>query len=370
MAKQREIIEDQASVGFDLLGYTVVFSLRGIEIESQTLSDLLTPFGWEKLLPDVRTHTRLKRAILRWMREQATTNKETFGVDEKDERGMLRAITSGSTADILAYAIVREKRDLEEWGLSYLTNVRIFYNQPGNNIIVSKQAGSHAMAAYDQALQDSFLPFWERYKEMYVTDDVTRLVPRVIATLQSASMKDGGGTYFVPYEQLANLQQLKDIIDLHLTTAPGQEKSVNFTCIPVIDKPSTKRNMAALAFKAMENEITAMQKDLERFMAEIAAPIRDRTTGEVKTDKDGNIKYARVKEETLKARMKAYGETKAKVMIFKERLGLQESDLVAKLTALETTARTVITTSAQVMSKSEEYEENIEEQEVETAQPF
>jgi len=124
MQQQREMIETEESIGFKLLGYTVVFALKGLEVDTATMESLLTPLdrtlpdGTVKrakdLLPDVRVHTRLKRAILRWMRDQATDHKESLGIEDKDEKGMLRAITSGSTADILCYAIVSEKRDLEQ----------------------------------------------------------------------------------------------------------------------------------------------------------------------------------------------------------------------------------------------------------------
>lgn len=374
--QQREQLEDEESIGFNLLGYTVVFSLKGLEVDTATMEDLLTPLdrtledGTVKyakdLLPEVRVHTRLKRAILRWMRDQATDHKESLGIEDKDEKGMLRAITSGSSADILCYAIVSEKRDLDQWGLSYLTNVRIFYNQPGDTIIVNKGVGQDM--TYNQELQQSFLPFWEKYRDVYTAEDIGRLVPRVIATLQSATLKDGGGTYFVPYEQRAALQTLKDIVELKIPTAPNQERAVNLTAIPIIDRPSTKRNMATLAFKAMEAEIIAMQKDLERFIEEVRTPVRDRKTGEVKKDKNGTIKYTKVREETINERIKAYGQTKAKVQVFKERLGLQEADLLAKLAALENAARTVITTAADVMSSGSDDESEPAAQEA--AQPF
>jgi len=373
--QQRELLEGEESIGFKLLGYTVVFSLKGLEADTATMEDLLTPLNRtlddgtvkhaKDLLPEVRVHTRLKRAILRWMRDQATDHKESLGIEDKDEKGMLRAITSGSSADILCYAIVSEKRDLDQWGLSYLTNVRIFYNQPGDTIIVNKGVGQDM--TYNQELQQSFLPFWEKYRDVYTAEDIGRLVPRVIATLQSATLKDGGGTYFVPYEQRTALQILKDIVELKIPTAPNQERAVNLTAIPVIDRPSTKKNMATLAFKAMEAEIIAMQKDLERFIEEVRTPVRDRKTGAVKKDKDGNIKYTKVREETINERIKAYGQTKAKVQIFKERLGLQEADLLAKLATLESTARTVITTAADVMSGSDDESEPAA---AETAQPF
>ncbi len=100
----------------------------------------------------------------------------------------------------------------------------------------------------------------------------------------------------------------------------------------------------------MEAEIEAMQKDLERFLEEVRTPVRDRKTGEIRRDKDGNIKYTKVREDTINERMKAYGQMKAKVAIFKERLGLEEAGLLAKLAALESTAKTVVVTAAQVMS--------------------
>src|SRR5450432_2324452 len=102
----RQEIEDEAALGFNLLGYTVVFSCKGIEVDTTTIEELLTPLDWKQYLPLVRPHTRLKRAIMRWMKEQVSGNSDAFGLDERDEKRMLREITKGSTAEMIVYAIV------------------------------------------------------------------------------------------------------------------------------------------------------------------------------------------------------------------------------------------------------------------------
>ena len=359
--KSREVIEDENAIGFKLLGYTVVFSCKGIEVDSTTIYNLLEPLDWHDFLPVVRPHTRLRRAIMRWMKDQIASDSSSFGLEERDERRMLREISKGSSGDIIAYAIVHEKSDLDHWGLNYLTGVRIFLTQSSDNILVDRQG------SYDQALHDSFLPYWTRYKDVYITGDIGRLVPRVIATLQSAAMKDGGGTYFVPYEQRGALQQLKDIIEVHLPAAPDEEHAASLTAIPVIDRPGTKKNMATLAFKAMEAEVEAMQKDLERFVEELKTRVKDRKTGEARTNADGTVKYMKVREQTIKDRIDAYGKTRAKVLVFKEKLGLQEEALLAKLEQLTLAAKAVKVTGAEVMSSNGVEEEQSQEKTQETA---
>ena len=350
MSTKREMIEDETAVGFNLLGYAVVFSCKGIEVESATIDALLAPLGWKQYLPAVRPHTRLKRAIMRWMKDQIATDSESFGLDEKDEKRLLREISKGSSGDIIAYAIVHEKSDLDHWGLNYLTGVRIFLTQSLDNILIDRKG------SYDQELCDSFLPYWEKYRDVYITHDIGRLVPRVIATLQPASLKDGGGTYFVPYGQRHMLQQLKDIIELRLPAASDQEHTASLTAIPVIDRPTTRKNMAHLAYKSLESEIIEMQKNLERFTEELKTPVKDRQTGEVKKNKDGTIKYMKVRPQTVTDRLQLYKETKTKIALYNEKLGLQQETLLERLASLEAAALQLKETASDVLSEQEEEE--------------
>jgi hypothetical protein len=362
-----QLIEDEATIGFHLLGYTVVFSCKGIEVDSATIYSLLEPLGWESFLPVIRPHTRLKRAIMRWMRDQVTSNVASFGVEEKDEKRLLREISRGSSGEMIVYAIVHEKSDLDQWGLNYLTNTRIFYNQTAETIFVN-QRGSGPDMAYDQALQDSFLPYWSRYKDVYITDDIGRLVPRVIATLQPASMKDGGGTYFVPYDQRHALQQLKDIIELHLPVIPGQERTASLTALPVIDRPTTRKNMATLAYKSLESDILEMQKNLERFTEELKTPVRNRKTGEVRKNKDGTIKYMKVRPQTVVDRIQLYRDMRTKIALYNEKLGLQQEKLLEKLSVLEVVANAMRETATDVLSEQDEEEEILVEEECDAVQ--
>jgi hypothetical protein len=139
--RQRELIETEEELGLPLLGYTVVPSLKGIEIKHQDALAILTPLGFHDALPGLpKAETSLKRAIKRWMKELG--NAELGAQDDDDI--LLRPITRRGS-EIIALALVVESSDLAQWGLSYLTNLRVFYNKKTDTLSLTRTGSGQSL---------------------------------------------------------------------------------------------------------------------------------------------------------------------------------------------------------------------------------
>src|SRR5579883_836923 len=300
---ERDTIETEEEVGFPLLGYTAVASLKGIEVEQATALNILTPLGLSHYLPGLpEASTVLSRAVRRWMRELA---KGDLGVAE-EEKILLRNVTKGKS-ETLVLALVVESSDLAQWGLSYLVNLRILLDKQTGILKLTRTGSGQnvAMTQQDEDLLKTLEPHWHYFQTVYTSADLGRMVTRIIADMDASSMRAEGGAYFVPYQNLAKLQQLKDLIETKLPAAPGGVNSSHLSAFPVIDRPKTKKEMSQLSHRSFLAEVEALQKDLQRFV--------EQAQSKTKKGKPG-----RVKQQSIVARLADYQAVKAKVQLYNE----------------------------------------------------
>jgi hypothetical protein len=356
--RQRELIETQDELGYSLLGYTVIPSLKGIEINRADALAILTPLGYHDYLPGLpKSETSLKRAIKAWMKELA---HQDMGATDDDDI-LLRAITRRGKSEMIALALVVESSDLQAWGLGYLVGLRVFYDKKTGILSLNRPSNgqSTVTAASDKALLDKLEPYWEYYKEVYTVSELGRMVSELINKVDAASMRKEGGTYFIPYmrrtntgEQLCSvpeLQRLKDLIELQFPGAPNGENTSSLNTFPVIDSKKTRRQMAEIAHKSFVGELTAMKKDLERFVAQLQKK---------STTKKGRVKYGKVKEETVLARLADYKNVKTKIELYQATLDMRQEELLAELEALAKTANSLRETATDIMSEQAELDED------------
>lgn len=357
--RERELIETQDELGFSLLGYTVVPSLKGIEITRQAALDILTPLGYHDYLPGLpKPETSLKRAIKAWMKELA--NKD-LGATTDDDHILLRPITKRGSGEMIALALVVESSDLLAWGLGYLVGLRVFYDKKTGILSLNRPSNgqSTATAASDKALLDKLEPYWEYYKEVYTVSELGRMVSDIINKVDASSMRKEGGTYFIPYIRKTNtgadicsvpeLQRLKDLVELQLPGAPNGENTSSLNTFPMIDTKKTRRQMAEIAHKSFVGELTTLKKDLDRFVAQLQKKT---------TTKKGKVKYGKVKEETVLARLNDYKNVKTKIELYRATLDMRQDELLTELEALAKTANSLRETATDIMSEQAELEED------------
>jgi len=99
--------------------------------------------------------------------------------------------------------------------------------------------------------------------------------------------------------------------------------------------------MASIAYKSFMVELTALQKDLEHFIAQASA-----------TTKKGKPGTSR--RESMVARLADYQDMTAKVGLYAEMLGMRQQEIARSLDTLQQTARTLLDTAADAASDDDD----------------
>jgi hypothetical protein len=340
---------EQATDEFPQLGYTVIASLKGSEVQHDELAALLASLNLSRYLPALpEPRTSLRRAIRAWLKERAASGAAGWLDDDDEEdlktKRLIREI-SAPRAPWLTLALVEENIDLAELGLSYLTNLRVIYDRTTDILYLTTtptgRDGATQTRLQDQALLASLEPLWEHYRTLHIAGDLARMVQDIIADMDASAMRRGGGVYFVPYARRAALARLKHLIEVALPAAPGEENASSLVHIPIIDRPTIKKQMARIAHKSFMAELTALQKDLERFIEQASTTT---TKG----------KPGRIKRESMLARLADYQAMKAKVGLYSEMLGMRQQEILRGLDQLQTTARTLLETAAAALGAEED----------------
>jgi len=69
--------------------------------------------------------------------------------------------------------------------------------------------------------------------------------------------------------------------------SPGEDNTSRLVHLPIIDRPTIKKQMASIAPKSFLAELTALQKDLERFIAQASAATKKGKPGTIRRDHGG-----------------------------------------------------------------------------------
>lgn len=347
---------EPATDDFPLLGYTVVASLGAVAVQHDRLRHVLAALGFEQYLPGTpEPRTALRRAMRAWLKELAGPAAKELGLEAEDDDGahrkrqLIREIVSPHTP-VLTFALVAEDVDLSQLGLSYLTNVRVFYDRSTDQLyLTTTPVGQFdpmllrlASSARDLDLLERLRPLWDLYRVLHAAADLGRMVQAIIADLEATALRPGGGVSFVPYRHRDALQRLKALVEQALP-AESCESGIPGTLvhIPVIDRPATRAHMARVVHQALLGEVGTMQKELERLIEQAQA----------RTDKG---QPGKVRQSTVLHRLADYRAMRAKVELYGEILGARQQEALQVLGQLQHTARTLLDTAAGSMADDDE----------------
>src|SRR5579875_1118102 len=204
----------ETSKTLKLSGYSVFAVLdKRLEIGFDELRQRVTPlgFGAEELLPpEPEPRTYIRRAITAWLREIATSDiglpVELLDDDEETGRKKKPLVREIKNRDknVLVLALVRENIDLDALGLSYLTNLRVFYikpkkdkeqpEQPGKLTLTLTPSGATDPATYitdprEQALLISLQKHVDHYAQTYKVEELRRMVKKIIESMSAINMR-------------------------------------------------------------------------------------------------------------------------------------------------------------------------------------
>ncbi len=339
---------------FPLLGYTVIANVQGIEIDHNTLLQLLTPLGLTHFAPGIpEESTTLRRSLKAWLKDQAKyggRSSSLFSESEDDDRQIKKFIREIKVrrSHILTLALIEENIDLHALGLSYLTNLRVFLNKQTGDLTLTTTASGQAsssMSQKDQSLLATLLPFWQIYKERHTGGDLSRMVQEIISNMAATAMRKNGGVYFVPYAKRDELRRLKDLIEVTLPQTAGVQTSNSYVIhLPIIDRPQTKQQMGQITHRSFLAELVALQKDLEQFTVRLEKA----ATTEKKRGNQG-----RVSQMSILTRLEQYQGLKAKVKLYSETLDLKKEEILMHLEQLQATARALLETAATALEEEE-----------------
>jgi hypothetical protein len=338
---------EESSAEFPILGYTVIASLKGVEVKHDELLQALTALGFGSFMPPVREPgTTLRRAMSRWLKSLMHNGTSPFSAEEEDEdkkiKRLIREITS-RRRNTLTLALVTEDIDLAEYGLSYLTDLRVFYNKDTEELsLTTTPTGSYraeSMTTQEKALLAELLPFWQTYKDTHISGDLSRMVTGIIESMQATKMRTGGGIYFVPYARREDLTRLKQLLE---GLPSGEEENTSTLLhLPVVDTKTTKSQMAQIAHRSFMDEVTALQKHLHTFI-ERAEEAQEKG------------KQARISTESMLLRLEEYKAMKAKAQLYNQVLDMRQQEILTNLEGLQETARKLMDVATEAEDPLEE----------------
>ena len=326
-----EIIE--STQGLPLAGYTVFWSLAGIAVERDVLKQMLDAAGFSRYTPDYVTYrTALRRALVEWISMRSRFGyRPVIKPDDESQDGALRRalirVINQREAEFMVFALVAEDIDFSALGLSYGTKMRIRLHKKKGLLIMSTEAKGDIRAEDEaQSVRQQLNPYWERYKELLLSTDLSRMMRDIIGSMQAVSLRDKGGLYFVPVSQHDALERLRALLT-SLPTAGNEHP--DFFAMPVLDQEQVKHQMARAVHSGMMAEVAAMSMNLERFTQA----------------KDGTVK-----PETVAERLVAYRRLREKAEVYADLLGLQQDAVVSAVNDLERQARRIVLSDTLVES--------------------
>lgn len=318
---------------FPVLGYTVFWKLGACQIPRERFALALESMGLAHLMPSPAKPRRiLTRALESWITQRGQLHKSDEQTASPDHV-LLRVIPA--VGEYLYFNLVDEIIDLAQVaqdnnenttqstgaGLDYRPTVRIRLHKTTGDMdvrLIASRTGTQEMpsAAQSDALAAFFHQvrcLYDHHKNTVTGEDLSGVLVNRCRELQAIALRDRGGLYFInaPHrESVYNLQALAEQLN----------PSGFFAALTCVDSVQVRKNMQTAAFFALNDELSNLKADLERFSKTAISH----------------------REKTITEKLKAYADMRAKVSTFVDLLGYQADLILQQTTSLETTARKLL----------------------------
>ena len=346
---------ERSTEGMPLLGYTVQWSLRGVQIEHDELVKALAGCGFARYAPDPPTPRKaLRRAIESWVLGRSRAGHGAIlskHYSQDDEQGdeaqrqgqgrrqqvLVRTINQRDS-EYLVFALVLEEADLQALGLSYGTDLRVLLRKSDLSIAITATASGRIDAGRSGGptppVAAELPEYWARYRNLHTAEDLSRLVCQIVRGMEALSLLAGGGTYFVPTsagESLGHLRTLMGKLEAASAAGTGRASGAGGTgtrvgssfllTLGVPDAQATRRSLSRAAHTSFMDELAVLHTDLQRFTA---AP-------------EGTVK-----EKTVRDRLLQYKEMHARAEMYAALLDMQKDQITNSLRELEAQALAIV----------------------------
>jgi hypothetical protein len=274
----RELHHDYESL--PILGHLIWYGLAGVKTDRTSLLHLLTQHGFEGYAPEPPTDTlALQRALREWLRQRGATQRNA-GDDEDDEtatRALIRPINK-RRAKYAVYAVVAEEVDFALLGLFHGTSMRILLEklepheraQRQPKLICTTDAIGE-IAAENEARQvtDELRPIWETYRQLYVSEDLGRMMRAIVEGIPNTIRTRKGGTvYFVPAAEKQTLLAFQQLIEA-LPVDPGSASTPHLIMVPIVDEVHARQELARAVHIGFVADLEALDKDLDDLRSKV-----------------------------------------------------------------------------------------------------
>ena len=323
----------------DFLGHTVMWRLSGLRVTHPDLEATLKAIGLEEFTPKTPSQTLvLSRSVQAWLKDRIKAGQMPgmgqSGEDDEDTAGsgtktrsLLRKI-NGAKSDWLIYSLVLETVDLTALGLSYGTTLRVCLHKtqgflkvtqvPSGTVTTDPHDGSMLVAETQQLRS-----YFSSYQDVHLSADLSILLRHLLGTCQAASIRYGGGAYFVPKAMSEQLMKIKELVDTAWPSPNDPYNSSFMLTVRVVDNATDRKDLAKATYQDFMNELVLMQTDM--------VGLNDQS------NKGGNVR-----KDTLTSRLSKFKAMQHKASIYAETLGMQQEFILEQLSKLEAQAKELI----------------------------
>ncbi len=338
-----------AYAGLPIMGFTCMWRASGLEVNHTHLTELLKGRDFEKFAPGLPTIKRaLRRAIVAWLATRSGNGGTSLPALDDDpnggtaiKRALIRPINQ-SKSKVMAYTIIREDVDLEEYGLDHDTALRFLLDKESGELVVTTQDGApedlfanKGLDPLGARIEAELNPLWDYYRELHTTADVLLAVREIVLGSMSFSLRREGGVYFIPESKRSVVDNLRGLFaDLEDSCPKGRAWIGTF---PLIDAGGARGQLAQAAHTAMEEEITKMEAYLDSAFVDAEA--------------------GTVRPGSIAKQLAIFGEVRQKLTNYHELLGMRMNGLAESIDRMTDKAKAVVVKAAQKQAEEELAEE-------------
>jgi len=228
------------------------------------------------------------------------------------------------------YAVVAEEVDFALLGLFHGTSMRILLEklepeeraQRQPKLICTTDALGE-IAAENEARQvtDELRPIWEAYRQLYLSEDLGRMMRAIVEGIPNTIRTRKGGTvYFVPASEKQTLLAFKQLIE-SLPVDPGSASTPHLIMVPIVDEAHARQELARAVHIGFVADLEALDKDLD----------------------DLRSKVKNVSPDAIARRLDKFKAVRDRARTYATLLSLQQETIAEKIDALHQKATAMLT---------------------------
>ncbi len=172
-------------------------------------------------------------------------------------------------------------------------------------------------------MTDELCPIWQAHRQLYLAEDLGRMMRSIVEGIPNAiRMRKGGTVFFVPHSQQATLRAFKQLIE-SLPIDPGSTNTPYLITVPIVDETHARQELAHAVHIGFVADLEALDKDLD----------------------DLRSKVKNVSPEAIARRLDTFKAVRDRARTYTTLLSLQQETITEEIEALQHKAQAMLTES-------------------------